>query len=200
MQAFLQLFSVRGIVGKEGEEVSTFVGICQKLSLIFSGERLEESNNLRHLFRLHFASGLITCHHGYGFVKGLHTTIVIIRPCKSHVTQRGSLETVAVAFHLGLCPASVVGIGKTRFRIDFAVLEVVGTLSHHFIRESAHVFAGMAGGTVVGLEEGIAFLLFGSKCIGFTLQITVEGELGVRSVFSYSAMASVMVASLKPSG
>ena len=103
---------------------------------------------------------------------------MVVRPGQGDVAQARGLEAVAVALHAGLCPASVVGVGQAGLRVHLAVLEVVGTLAHHLVGESAHVHAGVTGGALVVLEQGVAFHLLGGEGLLVSLEVTVEGGVG----------------------
>ena len=109
------------------------VGVCQGLSLILSGLGIEEGLHLGYLCLRHLAAYLILCHHLDCLLKRGYATVVVVGPGECHVAQGRGLEAIAVALHLGLCPTSVVGVGESRLGIDFAVLEVVGALSHPLV-------------------------------------------------------------------
>ena len=102
---------------------------------------------------------------------------MIVGPRQSHIAQGGCLEAVAVTLYTRLCPTSVVGIGQARLHIDFTVFEVVGTLSHHLVREAAHIDTGMARSTLVLLEEGISLYLSGRHSLLVTFQVAVKGRI-----------------------
>ena len=104
---------------------SLFVCVGDGLSFEFSGEGFEELRHFGFVRFRHFATNLVAAHHGDSLGERFDGAIVIVGPGECDVAERRSFEAIAVAFHLRLCPSSVVGIGESGLGVDFSVFEVV---------------------------------------------------------------------------
>ena len=126
--------------------------IGQKLSLIFSGESLEESSDLIHLRRCKFHTALVDTHITNSVLEGFAGTVMIIWPCMLHITESRNLETMTVALDLSVLITAVVLVSK----LETTVSEIMTAESHKFVRLASEVWTDMACRAIILLEKFIS--------------------------------------------